>query len=171
MQFKCKKISLICLLALLVVVIFSVGTAYARYKTSINQTIIFETKLIDDSGKIVISSADGWVEGNNNLTLDFDLSGGDAKSGRKAYLRLTATENLDTSATVTLKVDGVEYQGVPYSVENGELLHFQMGNGTEYRFMSENDEIYWKLSDKKSMKLTVSGKGNKSLLRLVAKEK
>lgn len=172
MSFGKKTVCFICLFALLCTALISVGISFARYKTSVGEVLIFETKAIEDSGKVYITSEDGWSTSNTALSLNFTLSGGkNADSKRMAYVRLTATEQFDPNATVTLTVDGTTYQAKPHTVSPGELLYSQMGKGTEFRFYNASEEVYWQLSANKNMKLSVQGVSDKSLVRLVAQEK
>ena len=162
-----------CVLALLSMVGICVGVTYARYRSTVSEALIFEAKLIDETGTVVITSAKGWEKTGDSVSLSFTLKGKNVNDPSKvAYLRLTATEKFPSSAEVTLKVGGVNYVGKPSVIKSGELLHAQMGSGTEYRFtdVSGNDLI-WQLTSEKSMTLTVSGSSDIALLRLIAKEK
>ncbi len=162
----------ICLCALLTTLLVCVGISYARYQTSISKTLTFETKGIDSLKKIYINSEDGWIASEDKLTLVFTLSGEDKdNSERKAYVRLTATEKFNPDAEVTLTVDGTVYKAKPRSNSLGELLYSQMGEGTEFRFYKDDKEVYWKLSENKTMQLSIKGVADEALVRLVAKEK
>ncbi len=162
-----------CVLALFGMLGACVGVTYARYKSTVSETLVFEAKLIDETGTVVITSAEGWQKTSSGAKLSFTLSGKNVSDpARFAYLRLTATEAFPSTAEVTLSVGGVSYGGKPSPVKSGELLHAQMGSGTEYRFTdpSGNDRI-WQLTASTKMTLTVSGASDTSLLRLIAKEK
>lgn len=162
----------ICLCAVVCTLLVSVGISYARYQTSISKTLTFETKEIDSLGKIYITSEDGWIASGDKLNLEFTLSGEDKEnSERKAYVRLTATEKFNPEAVVTLTVDDTVYEAKPHSNSLGELLYSQMGKGTEFRFYKDDNEVYWDLSQNKTMQLSIEGVADEALVRLVAKEK
>ena len=162
-----------CVLALLCMFGACVGITYARYRSTVSETLIFEAKLIDETGTVVITSAEGWQKTETGAKINFTLSGKNVSNpARLAYLRLTATEEFPATAEITLTVGGVNYSGKATQITAGELLHGQMGSGTEYRFtdVSGNDLI-WQLTKENSMTLTVRGASDVALLRLIAKEK
>lgn len=162
----------ICLCAIVCTLLVSVGISYARYQTSVSETLTFEAKDIDSLGGIYINSQDGWVASEDKLNLEFTLSGEKKEaSNRQAYVRLTATEKFNPDAKITLTVDGVEYKAKPRTNTLGDLLFSQMGKGTEFRFYKEDKEVYWSLSDNKTMQLSIVGIKDEALVRLVAKVK
>ena len=150
----------------------SIGISYARYKTAVEGTIIFETKEISDNEKIYITSAEGWKSSTDDLSLSFTLSGGKkVTSDKTAFLRVTATSKFNPNATVKLVVDGVTYQAKAYDASSDSLLYSLMGSGTEFRFLKDGKEIYWQISANKNMTLYIEGISDESLIRLVARQK
>ncbi len=170
MQKKKLLLSLLCGVALLGVLCTCVGVTYARFKTQKEGGLTFEAKPINQSGTVVISSAEGWVTTGEQASLRFTLSGTGGGVGRKATLCLTATETFG-GGTVTLTVDGTEYVGAATVIAPEDLLYAQMGGGTLYRFYNRGEELVWPLSPNKSMELTVQGVAQTTLLRLIAEEK
>ncbi len=170
MQKKKIWIPLLCGFALLGVLCSCIGVTYARFITKKEGALTFEAKPINDSGTVVISSAQGWVTGDDAVSLQFTLSGTGGGAGRKAVLCLTATETF-MGGTVTLTVDGTVYTGTPTQIAPGGLLYAQMGGGTLYRFYNQGEELVWALSANKNMTLTVQGVIETTLLRLMAEEK
>ncbi len=157
-------------LALFGVLAASVGVAYGRFQTKKEGQLAFEAKPISQSGTVVMSSDQGWVTVGGTATLQFTLSGTGGGSGRKATLRLTATEAF-LGGTVTLTVDGTTYTATAEEILPQDLLYAQMGSGTQYCFYSDGQELVWPLSANKDMTLRVQGVTQTALLRLVAQEK
>ena len=170
MQKKKLLLSLLCGVALLGVLCTCVGVTYARFKTQKEGGLTFEAKPINQSGTVVMSSAQGWVTVGGTATLQFTLSGTGSGSGRKATLRLTATEAF-LGGTVTLTVDGATYTATAEEILPQDLLYAQMGGGTQYCFYKDEQELVWPLSANKDMTLRVQGVTQTALLRLVAQEK
>lgn len=162
-----------CVLALICMLGACVGVTYARYRSTVSEKLIFQAKLIDETGTLQLTSASGWTEISDGLKVDFTLAGRNVTdASREAYVRLTATEGFDPDADVTLSVAGALYEGSAATVSEGTLLHAQMGSGTEYRFYSGGEELSWPLTESTAMTLIVKNGGEeKSLLRIVAKEK
>lgn len=172
MQIKNNVIRYICLFVLLGTVLLSLGVTFARYKTSIANTIVFETEEIGQDEKVFITTSEGWEKASNSLGLKFTLSGGkNVGEDAVANIRMTATELFNPNATVSLTVDGVTYWAKAFDVSDDNLLYSQMGNGTEFRFYSDGEEIYWPISQNKNMTLYIQGASDESLIRLVAKQK
>lgn len=162
-----KRIRLVCLLALAVILVASVGVTYGRYLSTVRDTVIFQAEQSDPARAITIQS-DGWHTTPDSAELAFALVSG--VEGQKATLRLTATEGFDPeTATVTLTVDGTAYEGVPQTVGEGHPLFDKMGPGTEYRFYTTDGECAWAVSAA-TYTLTVEGNAEASLLRLTATE-
>ena len=172
MQTKKIRILYVCLFALLGALLLSIGISYARYKTAVEGTIIFETKEISENEKIYISSAKGWESSSGTLSLNFTLSGGKSVTADKtAYLRVTATAKFNPNATVKLVVDGVTYQAKAYDASSDSVLYSLMGSGTEFRFLKDGKEVYWQPSANKNMTLYIEGVSDESLISLVARQK
>lgn len=168
-----RIIRLSCVLALICMLGICVGVTYARYSSTVSKELLFQAKLIDETGTVELTSANGWSETSNGLNVEFTLSGRNVTdASREAYVRLTATEGFDADGDVTLNVAGAIYSGTAFAVGGGNLLHAQMGSGTEYRFYGSNgEELSWQLTKSTKMELIVKGESDKALLRLVAKEK
>lgn len=163
-----KKIRLVCLLLLVVILPVSVGVAYGRYQSTINDTVTFQAQQSDPDRAIAIRT-NGWRTAADRAEISFLLHSG--AQDQKAILRLTATEGFDPQqATITLQVDGTAFVGVPQLVEEGHPLFDKMGKGTEYRFYTEDDECMWAVSETTTYTITVEGSAETSLLRLIASE-
>ena len=166
-----KRIRLVCLLALALLVLLSVGVAYGRYSSTRQETLAFQAAQNDASRAISIHSTDGWRTTATGVELTFSLTNATATPGQSVILRLTATDGFDPAAcTVTLTAGDTAYTGTPYSVEEGTPLYADMGAGTEYRFCIGADEQVWAVSDGQTYTLAVTGEADASLLRLTATE-
>lgn len=166
-----KRIRLVCLLALALLVLLSVGVAYGRYSSTRQETLAFQAAQNDAARAIEIRSDGGWTSTAAGVELTFSLANAADTAGQSAILRLTATEGLDPAAcAVTLTVGDAVYTGIPYAVQEGTPLYAQMGAGTEYRFHADDTELVWPVSDGQTYTLAVTGEADASLLRLTATE-
>lgn len=171
MSLRHKRIRLVCLLVVGGLLLTCVGVAYGRYSSIRQETLAFQAAQNDPARAIEIRSADGWLTAADSADFTFSLCNAGGVTGRRATLRLTATEGLDpTRVTVTLTVDGTAYHGTPQGIEEGTPLYERMGAGTEYRFIDGDDELTWTVSDEQIYTLTVEGAADASLLRLTATE-
>lgn len=164
-----KSIRLVCLLALIVALLGMAGATYARYRTTIRETLTFEAAQIDGSHALELRSEQGWLTTPEGMSFTFTLCNTGDVTGQHAYLRLTATEGFDPEEmTVTLTAGEVDYVGVPREIGAGDPLYAGMGAGTEYRFITDEGEPVWEVSPTAVYTLTVEGATDASLLRLTA---
>lgn len=164
-----KAIRLVCLLILCVALLALAGVSYARYRTTLRETLTFEAASYDTTQTLEIRSEEGWRNTSEGVELTFTLCNTGDVTGQKAYLRLTATEGFDPEVTtVTLTVGDVAYVGVPRAIVAGNPQHLVMGVGTEYSFTTANGESLWEVSPTTVYTLTVEGETDVSLLRLTA---
>lgn len=168
-----RHMRLISLAILLSALLLCVGVAGARYISTVRGTLGFEAEALEATDKMTLRTQEGWQSTHDGVMLNFTLySNGTDAAERRAYLRLTATEALEPSrVTVTLTVDGRAYSGVAKAVTAGDPLYSKMGAGTEFRFCSDANELYWPLAGEQTMTLTVQGVSDAALLRLTATEK
>ena len=166
-----RAIRIVCLCYLTAAVLTSIGVAYARYSSSLRESLIFEAAQKDGSRAIKICSDSGWDAASDRAKLVFSLVNVGGVTGQTATLRLTATEGMDADgSTVVLTVDGTAYTGVAHTVVQGAPLYDKIGSATEYRFYTADRECVWAVSDGRTYTLTVTGEADASLLRLTATE-
>lgn len=166
-----RAIRFVCLCCLTAAVLTSIGVAYARYNSSIRESLLFEAAQKDGSRVIEIRSSSGWDIASDRAQLVFSLVNAGGVTGQKATLRLTATEGFYANgSTIVLTVDGTAYTGVPQAVAQGDPLYEKIGGGTEYRFYAADSECVWAVSEGHTYTLTVTGEADASLLRLTATE-
>lgn len=166
-----RAVRLVCLCCLMAAVVVSMGVAYARYSSSIRESLVFKAAKTDASRAIEIRSYSGWDTAPDRAQLVFSLINKGGVTGQNATLRLTTTEGFsDDSTLVILTTNGTTYTGVPHTVKQGDPLYAKIGGGTEYRFYSADSECVWAVCDGQSYTLTVTGEADASLLRLTATE-
>lgn len=166
-----KRIRLVCLLALALLVLLSIGVAYGRYASTRQETLAFQAAQNDTARAIAIRSDSGWQTTDEGVELTFTVNNATDTAGQSVILRLTATDGFDPAAcTVALTVGEATYIGMPHPIEAGTPLYEEMGAGTEYRFFTETTELVWGVSDGQTYTLAVTGEADASLLRLTATE-
>ncbi len=167
-----RKVQIICLAVLLMVAAVLSSVTYSRYKSAVEKSFTFQAKTLAQTGSYSISSQNGWQETSNGMVLDFTLSkSANARSNLAAYLRLTATEGFNQTATVSLTVDSTTYTASREAISEGTILYSQMGGGKEYTFQTASGELSFQINEAKSMRITVQGASEQALLRLMLVEK
>lgn len=160
-----------CLLTIAVLLMSGVGTTYARYRSTREDTLLFEAQGIDPAGQLTITSATSWVTTAESAALQFAVTDQVGSTHRQVYLRLTATEGFSAAlATVTLTAQGTAYTATAHPIEAGDPLYDKMGPGTEYRFYVDGQEHPFGVNAAQDYTLLVEGEAEASLLRLTATE-
>ncbi len=189
-----KRYRSITILLLVIVMIITAATAYARYIKKTEQKLEFEVgqsipltveselqwKEIEDEigegdGELV---EDGAETAKGGVELAFAVTKGEEERERAFSLELLATAGLNPeTATVELVVplaNEVEriYVGVPEAIAEDSELYEQMGAGTCFRFLTESGEAaVWQLDAEKktaqSFALRIRGDKEDALLELV----
>ena len=167
-----RKVQIICLAVLLMVAVVLSSVTYSRYKSAVEKSFTFQAKTLAQTGSYSISSQNGWQKTSNGMVLDFTLSkSAKATSNLSAYLRLTATEGFNQTATVSLTVDSTTYTASREAISEGTILYSQMGGGSKYTFQTASGELSFQINEAKSMRITVQGASEQALLRLMLVEK
>ncbi len=187
-----KRYRSITVLLLVIVMIITAATAYARYIKKAEQMLEFE---VGQSIPLTIESELQWKEiedeiGDGELVEDgaesvkggvelaFAVTKGEEERERAFSLELLATAGLNPeTATVELVVplaNEVEriYPGVPEAIAEDSELYEQMGPGTCFRFLTESGEAaVWQLDAEgqtvQSFALRIRGDKEDALLELV----
>ena len=166
-----RIICMFCLIVLLGVATLCCGVTYARYSSSVQQSLNFQVKTVGETGAFRLSSAKGWQVSDGGMTLDFMiLPDGAIESPCTVCLRLTATEGLNDDVVIALTVDGKTYTATAETIQTDDPLYAQMGGGTQFRFIDTDGEVSWSLTAEKAMRLSVQGASDEALLRLVVGE-
>ena len=146
------------------------GNAYARYETSLSQTLGLQYE--EENGHIYIRDVkqdETELEEQDTFTMNFVLSNGESEEeywtyNQEASLSIFATVGLEDPMRYTLVLmDGsVNYTATYSEVKKGSDLYSKYGPGWIYHFYDESgEEIKWQFSGnqfmERQMKVIVTG--------------